>query len=79
MGLNSKIQLTLLFVLDYSKSHQEPQVKERVNLLQDYTQAAGETHGKSVVDLEPVMLHFSVNGKLVRNNFTSSSQSLPPC
>ena len=80
MGLNFKIQRTLLFVLDYSESHQQPQVKERVNLLQDHTQAAGVTHGESVVDFEPVTLHFSVNGKLVvSNTFTLSSQQLPPC
>ena len=79
VGLNSKIYRTLLFVLDYSESHQERKVKERVNLLQDCTQAAGETHGASVVDFNPVMLHLSVNGKLIRNNFISSSQSLPPC
>ena len=57
MGLNFKIQRTLYFVLDYSESHQE--VKERVNLLQDHTQAARVTLGESVVDFEPVMLHFS--------------------
>ena len=80
MGLNFKIQRTLLFVLDYSESHQEPQVKERVNLLQDHTQAAGVTHEESVADFDPVMFHFSVNGKLViSNNFTSASQQLPPC
>ena len=79
VDLSSKIQRTLLFVLDYSESRQESQVKEIVNLLQDYTQAAGETHGASVVDFEPVMLHFSVDGKLERNNFISSSQSIPLC
>ena len=67
MGLNFKIQRTLHFVLDYSESHQE--VKERVNLLQDHTQAARVTLGESVVDCKLV----------VSNNFTLSSQQLPPC
>ena len=74
MGLNFKIQRTLHFVLDYSESHQE--IKERVNLLQDHTRG---THGESVVDFEPVMLHFSLNDKLVvSNNFTLSINNFLP-
>ena len=41
----------------------KPLVKERVNVLQDYTQAADETQSESVRECEPMTLHFSVNGK----------------
>ena len=41
----------------------KPLVKERVNVLQDYTQAAHETQSESVKECEPMTLHFSVNGK----------------
>ena len=43
----------------------KPSVKERVDVLQDYAQAADEIQSESVKDCEPVTLHFSVNGKRV--------------
>ena len=43
----------------------KPLVKERVNVLQDYTQTADKTQSESVKECEPVTLHFSVNGKCV--------------
>ena len=43
----------------------KPSVKERVDVLQDYAQAADEIQSESVKDYEPVTLHFSVNGKRV--------------
>ena len=43
----------------------KPAVKERVNVLQDYTQAADKNQSESVKECEPVTLHFSVNGKRV--------------
>ena len=41
----------------------KPSVKERVDVLQDYAQAADETQSESVKEYEPMTLHFSVNGK----------------
>lgn len=43
----------------------KPSVKERVDVLQDYAQAADETQSESVKESEPITLHFSVNGKRV--------------
>ena len=41
----------------------KPLVKERVKVLQDYTEAADETQSESVKQCELMTLHFSVNGK----------------
>lgn len=41
----------------------KPLAKERVNVLQDYTQAADKTQSESVRECQPMTLHFSVNGK----------------
>ena len=40
-------------------------VKERVDVLQDYAQAADESQSESVKVCQPMTLHFSVNGKRV--------------
>ena len=60
-----KSSVVFPFVSDNSERYQEPSVKKGSNLLQDYAQAAGETHSESGVDSEQVTLHFSVNGKCV--------------
>ena len=60
-----KMQRGFPFVLDFQEHNQEPPAKERVNLLQDFTQPAGETQSESVIDSDLVTLHFSVNGKCI--------------
>ena len=44
----------------------KPLVKERVNVLQDYTEATDETQSESVKECEPMTLLFSVNGKRLK-------------
>lgn len=41
----------------------KPLVKDRVDTLQDYAQAADASQSESVKECEPMTLHFSVNGK----------------
>lgn len=42
-----------------------PLVKERIHVLQDYTQSADETQSESVKECKPTTLRFSVNAKRV--------------
>ena len=70
-----KIHCSFPFVSDYLEYDQEPLAKERGNLLQDYFQVASETHCQSVVDSEPLTLHFSVNGECV---IPKNSENKPP-